>query len=69
MFDFIKRMFGEGRIRFELTDENGKEWIGKAPYIGDINTMVESELKEEIARQWYVEHGTRIRDFKVLGWY
>lgn len=69
MFDWIKKLFGEGKIRVEFTDESGKEFIGKVPYIGDITTIEEEELKEEISNQWLVKTGARIVDFKIVGWY
>ena len=69
MFDWIKKLFGEGKIRLEFTDNTGKVYVGRVPYIGDIDTLDVEELRDQVSKQWFVEHGTRIVDFKILGYY
>lgn len=66
MFDWIRRLFGEGKIRVKFTDESGKEFVGRVPYIGDISTLDQHELRTEVSNQWVAKTGCRIIDFKII---
>jgi len=69
MFDSIKRWFGEGKIRTEVTMDDGSTGTVKVPYIGDISTLDVLELKTTIKRRLLVEHGKKVVDVKIIGWY
>ncbi len=68
MFDAIKRLFGEGKIRFEADYEGGTVTI-KVPYIGDINTLDEAEMIGLIKRRIFVEHGVHVFNVRMTGHY
>lgn len=69
MFDFIRRMFGEGKIRAEITCDDGSTGTVKVPYIGDIDTLDTSEFREEVRRQVLVNYGKRVTTVNIIGWY
>lgn len=69
ILDNIKRCFGEGKIRFEGTLENGRKFIAKQDYIGDINTIEPEELIEQIKRRVFVEWGYHVKEIKITGYY
>jgi len=69
MFDFIKRMFGEGKIRAKITCDDGTTGTATVPYIGDIDTLNETELKATIRNQVFVNYGKRVTAVSILGWY
>lgn len=69
MFDFIKRMFGEGKIRARIVCSDGTTGVAKVPYIGDISTLNEDELKETIRQTVFVEYGKHVTSVTVLGWH
>lgn len=52
MFDWVKKLFGEGHIYADIVCEDGSTGRTKAPYIGDPATFDHGEyirsLKEEI---------------------
>lgn len=69
MFDFIKRLFGEGKIRARIKCDDGSTGTATVPYIGDIDTLDEEELGETIRRQVFVNYGKRVTSVTILGWY
>lgn len=69
MFDAIRKLFGEGKIRVEAETLTGGKVTIKVPYTGDISTLVDAEFKEEIRRRVYVEHGERIHNIRITGYY
>ena len=69
MFDFIKKLFGEGKIRVEITFDDGAYASAKVPYIGDINTLDVAELKNHVKRLCLVEYGRRATNVNIIGWY
>lgn len=69
MFDFITRMFGEGKIRAEIICADGTEGIVKVPYIGDLSTLDIDEFTADVKRKVYVEYGRRVVKVNILGAY
>jgi hypothetical protein len=69
MFDAIKRLFGEGKIRAEAETIDGRKVTLKVPYIGDINTLDVEEFKVEVRRMCFVEHGEHIQNIRITGYY
>lgn len=69
MFDFVKRMFGEGKIRVEIEFDDGSTAVGLIPYIGDINTLGKAKLEEYVVRVCLVEFGKRVTNIKIIGAY
>lgn len=69
MFDWIKRLFGEGKIRARIACSDGSTGTVTVPYIGDIDTLDEEELGETIRRQVFVDYGKRVTSVAILGWY
>jgi hypothetical protein len=62
-------MFGEGKIRVEITFDDGSHASAKVPYIGDINTLDVVELKNHVKRLCLVEYGRRATGVNIIGWY
>lgn len=60
MFDSIKKLFWEGRIRVEFTTESGRHGVAKANYIGDPSTFGTDDI-EDFKRRVYVECGERVK--------
>jgi len=56
IFDGIKKLFGEGRLRVEFTTEDGRQGVAKANYIGDPSTFDRNQFKQRI----FVETGQRV---------
>lgn len=69
MFDWFKKLFGEGMIRFEMTTADGRTGVGKVSYIGDLSTLDREEFKRDMIRQSFVQHGERVVDVKIIGYY
>ncbi len=68
MFDSIKRLFGEGKIRAEVTFNDGSFTAVKVPYMGDIDTLDAAEFRENIRRQMLVDYGMRVASVNIIGW-
>lgn len=70
MFDWLKRQFGEGKIRVEGKLIDGSGFIAKVPYIGDLSTLDKNELFETLRRTMLVEHGERVdmTSLKIIGY-
>ena len=69
MFDWLKRCCGEGKIRVEITMDDGSTGIAKVPYIGDITTMDTEEVKTLVTNIAFVEYGKIVTNVKILGHY
>ncbi len=69
MFDAIKRLFGEGKIRAEAETLDGKKVTLKVPYIGDINTLDRAEFDADVRRMCFVEYGEHIQNIRIIGYY
>lgn len=68
MFNFIRKLFGEGIIRVELLFHDGRAGIAKIPYTGDISTLDKDELFQELKSQCFVKYGRKLTGIKVLGY-
>jgi len=69
MFDWIKRLFGEGMIRFEMVTADGRKVIGRVPYIGDIQTLDTEEVAFDLINQCRVRYGEHVVKVRILDWY
>ena len=69
MFDFVKRLYGEGKIRAEVDFADGSFAVVKVPYIGDIDTLDLGEFRADIRRKCLVDHGKYVTSVKIIGWY
>ena len=67
--DWLKRMFGEGKIRMEVTLADGTKGVLKMSYIGSLATADADEIKEEATNRLYVEKGLTVRSIRILGAY
>ncbi len=68
MFDWLKRCFGEGKIRVEGTLVDGTGFTAKLPYIGDISTMDEREILAKVRQEIRVEWGKTVATCRVVGY-
>jgi len=70
MFDWIKRQFGEGKVRVEGKLVDGSRFTAKVAYIGDISTLNENELFANLQRQVLVENGEQVdmTSLKIIGY-
>ncbi len=49
MFDFIKRLFGEGVLHFTFNTADGRGGTGKISYIGEYDqSAMELEIRQQI---------------------
>ena len=66
MFDWIKRLFGEGYIyaTFECTD--GSKGRSRVPYIGDINTLDRNEIIQNIKREVFFKSGKTVKTVTII---
>lgn len=60
MFDWIKRLFGEGTIYFDFVCEDGSAGRGKSPYIGDPGTFDIVCYREQIKSEIWHQYGKRV---------
>lgn len=71
MFDFIKKLFGEGTMVFAIEgfDKNGKRVEGKAkvPYVGDRNTANMDEIKATVKNRVLLENDIAVTSITYLG--
>jgi hypothetical protein len=65
MFDFIKKMYGEGKIRFKAEFDDGRVADITVSYIGDLSTY----RKKYIANRLEVEYGGKIKSLVKVGAY
>ena len=70
MFDWFKKMCGEGKIRVEGELVDGSTFTAKIPYIGDISTLNKNELFLNIRQTMLVEHGKVVdmKSLKIIGY-
>ena len=66
MFDVIKRMFGEGKIRFRGVITDGISFTGSIPYIGDIGAESRGSIERMIKKTMYVDKGVRVHSLEFL---
>ena len=68
MFDFIKRLFGEGtvKIQFAAVDRQNKVVKGtaKLPYIGEYD---EDDVLRHIKNTLWVDHDLKVTGAEVVG--
>ena len=69
MFEWIRKQFGEGKIRFEMITADGRRGTGTVTYTGDINTLDAEEFKQDMIRRCWVDKGERVREVKIVGYY
>lgn len=67
MFDWIKKLYGEGKIRVECVLSGGRKCTVKMPYVGDIDTMDEIEVIQTAKDYVKVEHGLIVVSAKIVG--
>ena len=69
MFDWFKRLFGEGYIYFTYDYDNGDSAKGRVPYIGDINSFDEQDKQKLIYRMkkevWF-KTGKTVHNVRVI---
>lgn len=66
MFDWIKRLFGEGVVRVEFTATDGRRGTANVPYIGEYD---ESEVIAIIKSRLLVDHGVAVRSVNIISHY
>lgn len=60
VFDWLKRLFGEGNIYFDFVCDDGSTGRGKSPYIGDPATFDQNEYSEQIKAEIWHKHGKKV---------
>ncbi len=69
MFEFIRKMFGEGKIRTEVVCDDGTKGVVKVSYTGDLSTLDVLEFTKHVKNVCLVEHGRRVVSVKITGAY
>lgn len=69
MFGFIRRMFGEGKIRAEVTFVDGSKGFVKVAYTGDPSTLDYKEFEKNVKNVVFVEYGRVVKHVKIVGMY
>lgn len=69
MLNFIKKWSGEGKIRADVICDDGTIGTVKVDYMGDINTLDEKEFTQRVKRVCYVEHGKRVTNVAITGYF
>ena len=67
MFDWLKRLFGEGKFRIEGETTDGQTFTMKMPYIGTPKS--ELEILNAAAKGMVVEKGLGIRWMRIISFY
>ena len=67
MFDWYKKLFGEGVMRFEVMTSDARPGVVKIKYIGDINTVDMEEVKFRIRNECLVKYGEEVVSVKYIG--
>ena len=67
--DWLKRLFGEGKIRVEMITADGRKGVGVIPYTGDISELDATEFKRDVIEQIWVSKGERVKEVTIVGWY
>ena len=66
MFDWFRRLFGEGTIRAEFICTDGSKGSLKVPYTGDISTFSESELHRQVKYELWAKHGKELQSLTKI---
>lgn len=66
MFDWLKKLFGEGYIYSEFTYGDGKKGKARAPYIGDPETFDEAEYIQALREEVYFKHNICISNVRTV---
>lgn len=71
MFDFIKKLFGKGKIRANIICSDGtKGWV-KCSYIGDPDSINDPETMDKcihnIKNEIWVKYGKEVVQVSVVG--
>lgn len=67
MFDWLKKLFGEGKFRVEFETTDGRKMVGRLPYIGCPES--ELEILRLAAGHLAVQDGIRVRWIRVVSFY
>lgn len=67
MFNWFKRLFGEGKIRVKFTTDEGRNGALIIDYIGDLETLNESVVFKKCRETLLVEYGLHLKSFKIIG--
>lgn len=66
MFDWIKKLFGEGTVRFTFKSSDGRNGTGKISYIGEYD---EKEVRKAIRNKMIVDHNVDVLSIEIVGHY
>lgn len=66
MFDWLKRLYGEGTLYFTFDCDDGTAGKAKMPYIGDINTLDRDELISNLKKEVWFKHNKNIHNVKII---
>ena len=69
MLDWIKNLFGAGKIRIEGVTEDGRNFNFKMEYTGSAGTVTEKEVLDQAVSFLLVEHGVRVDRLRIVGVY
>lgn len=65
MFDWLRSLFGEGKIRCLFQTEDGQTGHAKVPYTGSLDTITELELLEQVCAILRTEQGIKIKRIRI----
>jgi hypothetical protein len=66
MFDWLKKLYGEGYIYADIVCDDGSTGRAKAPYIGDPSTFDRNEYVEKLKAEVWHKHGRRVVEVNNL---
>lgn len=66
MFDWLKKLFGEGHIYADIVCDDGSTGRTKAPYIGDPTTFDRNEYIEHLKAEVWHKHGKRVTEINNI---
>lgn len=64
MFDWLKKLYGQGRVRIEWKAENGSFGTAKMPFIGAFDS--EAELIEIFINECLLEKNIKITKARII---
>ena len=64
MFDWFRKLFGEGTARFEVVLDDGRTATVKMPYIGTWDLI---DATEALENQILVDYGVGVKSVKFIG--
>jgi len=67
MFGFIKKMFGEGKIRADIVLVDGTKGTVKVSYKGDLSNIDHDEFARYVKNTAFVESGKVVKSVKIVG--